>query len=80
MAGWRALDSAQVESLFDATVTADGRVVLVGMNGHVMQADLDSGRLTRLPVAPDNNMNAVVAAGDELIVVGTAGAQRIALP
>ncbi|MEC9362132.1 MAG: WD40/YVTN/BNR-like repeat-containing protein [Sinimarinibacterium flocculans] len=80
VAGWRALDSAQVESLFDATVTADGRVVLVGMNGHVMQADLDSGRLTRLPVAPDNNMNAVVAAGDELIVVGTAGAQRIALP
>lgn len=77
--GWRVLDSAQVESLFDATVTADGRILLVGMNGHVMQADLDNGRLLRLPVAPDNNMNAGIAAGDELIVVGTAGVQRVAL-
>jgi photosystem II stability/assembly factor-like uncharacterized protein len=77
--GWKALDSAQVESLFDATVTDDGRIVLVGMNGHVMQADLDNGRLTRLPVAPDNNMNAGVAVGNDLIVVGTAGAQRVAL-
>jgi photosystem II stability/assembly factor-like uncharacterized protein len=77
--GWRALDSGLVESLFDATVTEDGRILLVGLNGHVMQADLDSGRLLRLPVAPDNNMNAGVAVGNELIVVGTAGVQRIAL-
>lgn len=77
--GWRALASTQVESLFDATVTGDGRILLVGMNGHVMQADLDNGRLSRLPLVPDNNMNAVAAAGDALIVVGTAGVQRVPL-
>ncbi|MES0873739.1 WD40/YVTN/BNR-like repeat-containing protein [Sinimarinibacterium thermocellulolyticum] len=80
VSGWRALASEQVESLFDALVTADGRVLLVGMNGHVMQADLDGGRLVRLPVVPDNNMNAGIADGDALIVVGTAGVQRVALP
>jgi photosystem II stability/assembly factor-like uncharacterized protein len=77
--GWRALEATQTESLFGGTVTNDGQVLLLGMNGHVMQADLDAGRLERLPLAPDNNMNAGVVAGNDLIVVGTNGVQRLSL-
>ncbi|MEQ1440281.1 YCF48-related protein [Fontimonas sp. SYSU GA230001] len=77
--GWTPLRSGEFESLFGGTVAADGRVLLFGMNGHIMQADLASGELRRLPVAPDNNMNAGVATDGDVIVVGTAGVQRLAL-
>lgn len=77
--GWTALQSTEVESLFGGTVAADGRVLLFGMNGHVMQADLVAGQLRRLPVTPENNMNAGVLVDGDAIVVGTAGVQRVAL-
>lgn len=79
VAGWKALATTDFESLFGGTVTADGRVLLFGMNGHVMHADLQGGRIERLPVKPDNNMNAGITDGNALIVVGTAGVQKHAL-
>jgi photosystem II stability/assembly factor-like uncharacterized protein len=78
--GWTALKSTEFESLYGGTVAEDGRVLLFGMNGHVMQADLAAGQLRRLPIAPENNMNAGAVAGGDAIVVGTAGVQRFALP
>lgn len=78
--GWVALENDGFESLFGGTV-AGGRTLLFGMNGHVMRADLENRRLERMPLTPDNNLNAgaVAAAGEALIVVGTAGVQRIPL-
>ena len=77
--GWTDMKSAEVESLFGGTVTTDGRVLLVGTNGHIMQADLAAGTLKRLEIGSDLNMNAGIADGDSLIVVGTAGVRRLPL-
>ncbi len=77
--GWVQLHNDAFESLFGGSVGADGRVLLFGMNGHVMQADFTGARLHRLPLMPDNNMNAGVAVDGDLIVVGTAGVQRLPL-
>ncbi len=79
VSGWTRLENDDYESLFGGTVTADGRVLLFGMNGHVMQVDLTSRRLHRLPAAPESNLNAGRLAGSDLIVVGTAGVQRLPL-
>lgn len=77
--GWTELTNDDFESLFGGVTAADGRVLLFGMNGRVMQVDFAAGRLTRLPVRSDNNMNAGAVAGDALVVVGTAGVQRLPL-
>lgn len=77
--GWTALRSSDFESLYGGVTGGDGRVLLFGMNGHIMQADLTAGEVRRLPVTPENNMNAGVLADGDAIVVGTAGVQRIAL-
>ncbi|TJY56667.1 hypothetical protein E4T66_19085 [Sinimarinibacterium sp. CAU 1509] len=81
VAGWTELASDSFESLFGGTLTADGTVLLFGMNGHVMQADLTQAKLSRLPLDAnantDINMNAGLVAGDSLIVVGTSGVQRL---
>lgn len=77
--GWVELGNDDFESLFGGTVGADGQVLLFGMNGRVMRVDFAAERLARLPVRADNNMNAGVIAGDALIVVGTAGVQRLPL-
>lgn len=79
VAGWNALANADFESLYGGDVTADGRVLLFGMNGHVMQADLQAQRIERLPVRPNNNINAGLVDGNALIVVGTAGVQKLPL-
>lgn len=77
--GWSELANGDFESLFGGAVAPDGRVLLFGMNGRVMQVDFDGRRLARLPLRSDNNMNAGAIAGDALIVVGTAGVQRLPL-
>lgn len=77
--GWIALASTDFESLYGGNVGADGRVLLFGMNGHVMHADLQNQRIERLPLTPDNNMNAGMVDGNALIVVGTAGVQKLPL-
>ncbi len=81
VAGWAELASESFESLFGGTHAADGTVLLFGMNGHVMQADLAQSRLSRLPLdantVSDINMNTGIVAGDSLIVVGTSGVQRL---
>jgi len=80
VAGWIELKSDQTESLFSGTIAPDGRVLLFGMNGHVMQAELGAARLQPLAVSTDNNLNAGAVAGDHLLVVGSAGVQRLPLP
>lgn len=77
--GWIELENDDFESLFGGVTAADGRVLLFGMNGRIMQVDFAAERLARLPVRSDNNMNAGAVAGDALVVVGTAGVQRLPL-
>ncbi len=77
--GWNALASTDFESLYGGSVGADGRVLLFGMNGHIMHADLQNQRVERLPLTPENNMNAGIVDGSALIVVGTAGVQKLPL-
>lgn len=79
VAGWVHLANEDTEPLFGGAVDAGGQAVLVGQNGRVMQADLAGGRLTRLSIASDINMNAVTAESGALIVVGTSGAKRVTL-
>jgi photosystem II stability/assembly factor-like uncharacterized protein len=78
--GWVELQSDQTESLFGGSLAPDGRILLFGMNGHIMQADLSAARLWRLAISTDNNMNAGAIAGDWLLVVGSQGVQRLPLP
>jgi photosystem II stability/assembly factor-like uncharacterized protein len=77
VAGWTELKSDEFESLFGGTVAADGTILLFGQNGHVMRASTGTGRLSRVAVDTDINMNAGAVAGDDLIVVGTSGVQRL---
>ncbi|MDD3762342.1 MAG: YCF48-related protein [Nevskiales bacterium] len=79
VAGWTPLANDAFESLFGGQVTADGRILLFGSNGHVMQADLATATLRRLPVEPDNNINAGAVDDGALLIVGTAGVQRVPL-
>lgn len=80
VAGWAALHSDAFESLFDATRTDDGDLLLFGTNGHVMQADLAQATLRRLDVGSDININDGAIEGDALIVVGTSGVTRLRRP
>lgn len=80
VAGWTRLASEDTEPLFGGTVGSDGRVILVGQNGRVMEADLAGGSLKRRDAAGSSiNMNSVLVDGSGLLVVGTSGVSRIAL-
>ena len=79
VAGWVHLQHDDTEPLFGGTVTADGRILLVGQNGRLMQVDLAGAALKRLPVANEYNMNAALPDGDSLITVGTSGVNRLKL-
>jgi len=77
--GWVHLRHDDTEPLFGGAVAADGRILLVGQNGRVMQADLAAAALKRLPVDTDINMNAALADGSALVTVGTSGIRRLDL-
>lgn len=80
VAGWNHLKHEDTEPLFGGVAAADGRILLVGQNGRVMQADLAAGALTPLKVGTDVNMNAALLDGNNLITVGTSGIVRLSLP
>jgi len=75
--GWVRLASDDTEPLFGGALATDGKVFLVGQNGRVMLADLAGSALKRLDIGSDINMNAALADGDGLIVVGTSGVSRV---
>ena len=77
VAGWVRLASEDTEPLFGGSVGSDGRVVLVGQNGRVMEADLAGGALKRLDIGSNINMNAALIDGGSLVVVGTSGVARV---
>lgn len=79
VAGWVHLRHDDTEPLFGGTVEPGGRILLVGQNGRVMQADLAAAALRRVPAQTDINMNAALADGTELITVGTSGIRRLDL-
>jgi photosystem II stability/assembly factor-like uncharacterized protein len=79
VAGWVHLQHDDTEPLFGGVVDADGRILLVGQNGRVMQADLASAALKRLPVTTEINMNAALMDGTALITAGTSGIKRVSL-
>lgn len=75
--GWVHLASEDTEPLFGGAVGQDGRVMLVGQNGRVMEADLASATLKRHGIGSNINMNATQIDGSSLIVVGTSGVTRV---
>ncbi len=79
VAGWVHLQHDDTEPLFGGAAGADGRIILVGQNGRVMQADIAAGALKRLPLATDANMNAALFDGTALVTVGTSGVGRLNL-
>lgn len=79
VAGWVHLQHDDTEPLFGGTLGADGRILLVGQNGRVMQADLAAAALKRLPLSTELNMNAALADGGSLVTVGTSGINRLKL-
>ena len=79
VAGWAHLQHDDTEPLFGGVAGADGNIVLVGQNGRVMQVDLTSAALKRVPVDTDINMNAALMDGTALVTVGTSGIKRVNL-
>lgn len=77
--GWKQIANDSHESLYGGSITADGRVLLFGGNGRIVQVDSDAGTLRTLPLNSGANFNTGVADGDDLITVGTDGVQRLAV-
>ncbi|GAC1626046.1 MAG: YCF48-related protein [Nevskia sp.] len=77
VAGWVRLASEDTEPLFGGSVGKDGRVVLVGQNGRVMEADLAGTALKRRDIGSSINMNAALIDDGALVVVGTSGVARV---
>ncbi len=69
---WQRLDSGSLNSLNGAADVAPGVVVMVGVNGEVLV--LRDNRIRSLELADGNDIAAVIASGEGLIMVGEGGA------
>lgn len=78
-AGWRRVDNPVGESLFGGTRTADGRALLVGVNGVRLFGDAGDHALTELPRSGDAPLSAVTLRGTEAIAVGRNGVETFAV-
>jgi photosystem II stability/assembly factor-like uncharacterized protein len=77
---WQELETGSQASLFGGRVLADGRVVLVGQSGALVLSD-DEGRSFRSLAGAERLVRAAVVevAGDEILLIGEEGFERIRL-
>jgi hypothetical protein len=76
--GWKPLRNDDHEALFGVADAA--QPLLFGANGRAFRARLDTLSLEPLPLPAAANLSTALVDGADLIVVGSAGVQRLALP
>jgi photosystem II stability/assembly factor-like uncharacterized protein len=76
---WNEITTGTVASMFGGTTLADGRSVLVGVNGTVMVSADGMDEVTLLKSAAGTPLSSAVGFGDVLLAVGESGIQRVAL-
>jgi len=80
-ATWTPLQTGTQQSIFGASVLADGRMVLVGATGYVAVYDPANGNTITLPPQTGATLCAALpVAGGEIIVAGDDGLHRMRLP
>lgn len=75
--GWMRYENSDIESLFGGTVSADGDLVFVGVNGAMVTGRLDTPVLTRVPTASNVPLTAVAIHNGAYIVTGRNGVQHL---
>ena len=75
---WARIDLDGQQSVFGATILADGRMALVGASGSVRLLDPASGKVTTLPPVTEVTLSGVVEAKPgHLVVVGEDGVHLV---
>lgn len=75
--GWMRYDNPNIESLFGGALSADGKLVFVGVNGVRVEGELGGSTLTRVATPSDTPLTAVAFRPDELLVTGRAGIEHL---
>ncbi len=75
--GWVRYDNPNSESLFGGTLTADGRLIFVGVNGVRVEGDLAGTALQRVPTPSDTPLTSILATGDGYLVTGRDGIKTL---
>lgn len=77
--GWSRYENSDIESLFGGSVSDDGSLVFVGVNGAMVTGRLDNPVLTRVPTASNVPLTAVAVHNGAYIVTGRNGVQHLPL-
>lgn len=76
---WVGVPTTEHGSLLSATVTSDGRPVLLSQTGNLLTLAHEGG-LTRSPSNAGRPMNAIAFTDDHLLLAGDSGIRRVELP
>ncbi|MGN8342446.1 WD40/YVTN/BNR-like repeat-containing protein [Pseudomonas sp. SMV71] len=70
---WRYLDTGYEGTLWSGAVLADGRLLLGGQRGTLLQGSADGKRFRRVPTQSKGSVTAVAVAGAQVLAVGLDG-------
>ncbi|MEK6806795.1 MAG: YCF48-related protein [Pseudomonadota bacterium] len=76
---WMRYDNTEIESLFGGALSADGKLVFVGVNGVMVEGTLAGTTLTRVATPSDTPLTAIAIRDDGYLVTGRAGIQHLPL-
>lgn len=74
---WMRYENPSSESLFGGAMSADGKLVFVGVNGVMVEGTLTGTTLTRVPTPSDTPLTAVAIRDTEYLVTGRTGIQHL---